>query len=158
MVVQPIGSTRALVRTYQAAPAFWQHGRLAKQHYEPAPAPVVALVTVTLEHGSEGRLVQLRSGVALHGVTTWFGADLAPRQVALRDARGEGWEGRIEAQRLTAWLTQSAAAAAGAHVETKRLTVGPVQGSTPQPRCSDSRVRNSWYASAARSCCRTFKG
>jgi hypothetical protein len=61
------------------------------------PAPVVAHVALTLERSVEGAPLRLRGAVAVHGVTTWFTVDLASGTVALRDARGGSWSGRLEA-------------------------------------------------------------
>ena len=71
--------------------------RLAAGAAGPPPAPVVAHASVALERSADGVPLRLRGAVALHGVTTWFTVDLASGTVALRDARGGSWSGRLEA-------------------------------------------------------------
>lgn len=74
-----------------------QHLQLAMAQPGLAPTPVVALAEVTVERAAAGEPVRLRSALALHGVTTWCIVDLTSGQVTLRDARGGGWSGTVEA-------------------------------------------------------------
>ncbi len=53
-----------------------------------------------MERAAGGEPVRLRGALALHRVTTWFIVDLTTGQVTLRDARGGGWSGAVEAAPL----------------------------------------------------------
>ncbi|MCS7050143.1 MAG: hypothetical protein NZL87_00850 [Thermomicrobium sp.] len=109
--------------------------RLSTAGTGPAPAPVVALVEVTVERAADGRPVRLRGASALHGVTTWFAVDLTSGQATVQDARGWRWSGEVARAPLPLDALVAAAAApdspiarpAEASARQQRVALGPLQ-------------------------------
>ncbi len=89
-----IARSATLAERLDLAAARW---RLTASASRPAPAPVVALAELTVDRAADGRPLRVRGALAVHGVTTWFLVDLASQRVAVRDAYGRGWEGRLAA-------------------------------------------------------------
>lgn len=125
MAVQPVREQRWFVGTQLAAKLGWQRVQVAQEHHGPAPAPVVARVELTVERAADESPVRLRGAVALHGVTTWFVADLTTGQVILRDARGTTWSSGLDRRVLTGVLPATTGGTPKRSVEQRRLAVGP---------------------------------
>ncbi|MFN3338007.1 MAG: hypothetical protein ACK42I_10975 [Thermomicrobium sp.] len=100
MLVQLVRERGWFVGTRLAAALGGQRVQVAQEQHGRAPAPIVALVELTVEQAADGSPVRLRGAVARHGVTTWFVADLTTGQVVLRDARGASWSAGIDIQLL----------------------------------------------------------